>query len=454
MDQFTGGQAYEPLRRLISDSKIQEIQKRVKTRFASETIDWKQKVVALRDIPGSTWEPKYIIAIDGDYSKTVIENGYPGAEIGYITTSSVVIFLDKVRALEKSKFIDPIKFRETEKPTSLDSLFVGCNVVLQGEDSAASSMRRLLFDELKNYRVFSESETLLETYESLLKARIEAGGGRPAECPHENCNADYEYQMGEYSCQSCHGKLYSTDALRLHELLNPSGTSGEMYGQIQETIKKLLLIHILRAFEATPTLLTLLRDVAFFMEGTLAVFSTASWLAVPIRNELARINAKVKEAFGTDLIIIGIERTGSFVNHFEMIDTKRDGQQDNFPPQSAFLLDNTYIKENIVINDRPDFVYLKDTAFGRKLFYKTSAGFRVVPSIATYSHFEADTTNALTTQFPRLAEVLGLLDKLVSSRYQNTVTPLATAHAEAAIPLNLGKRIFDDIARKIRNQSE
>lgn len=454
MDKFTGGQAYEPLRRLISDSKIQEIQKRVKTKFVSENVDWKQKIISLKDIPNSKWEPKYIIAIDGDYSKAVIENGFPGAEIGYVTTSTVVIFLDKVRELEKSKFIDPIKFRETEQPTSIDSLFVGCNVVLEGEDSATSSMRRLLFEELKKYRVFSESETLLETYEILLKSKLETVGGRSAKCPHENCEADFEYQIGEYSCQSCHGKLYSTDALRLHELLNPSGTSGEMYGQIQETMKKLQLLHILRAFEGTPTLLSLLRDVAFFVEGTLAVFSTASWLAVPIRNELTRINARVKETFGNDLIIIGVERTGSFVNHFEMIDTKGDGQQDNFPSQSAFLLDNNYIKENIVVNDRSDYIYLKDTAFGRKFFYKTSAGFRVVPSIATYSHFEADTTNAFPAQFPRLAEVLNLLDKLVSSRYLNTVTPLATAHAEAAIPLNLGKRIFDDIARKIRTQSK
>ena len=46
---------------------------------------------------------------------------------------------------------------------------------------------------------------------------------------------------------------------------------------------------------------------------------------------------------------------------------------------------------------------------------------------------------------------MNLLDMLVSSRHPNSVSPLISAHAEAAIPLNLGKRIFEDIAREIRD---
>ncbi len=48
---------------------------------------------------------------------------------------------------------------------------------------------------------------------------------------------------------------------------------------------------------------------------------------------------------------------------------------------------------------------------------------------------------------------MNTLDELVSSRYPNSVSPLVSAHAEAAIPLNLGKRIFDDISREIRAKS-
>lgn len=448
---FVSGQSYEPLRRLISNEKLEGIRSQIRIKNTNEEVDWKEKTIHSSEFELSNWQPQLLIAIDGDYSKSIIENGYPGAEIGYITVSTVVIQLDKVRELEKSEFIDPKKFRETEQPSSIDSIYVGCNVVLEGEDTAKSSMRKILYNQLNEKRIFQNTETLLETYQYLLKQRP---GGSAPKCPHDNCDAEIEYNPGEYICKSCNGKSYSTDALRLHELLNPSGTSGEMYGQIMETYKKLQLIHILRSFEQHTKYFSLLRDIAFFMEGTLAVFSSASWLAIPIRGELSRINAKVKEELKSDLLILGIERSGNFVNHFATIDTKKDGTDENFPKQSAFLLTNGYIKDNIVINDRPDYIYLKDTAYGRKFFYKTASGYRVVSSLATYNEYQGNTETAFPAQFPRLADVFALLDKLVSSRYENSVTPLAAAHAEAAIPLNLGKKIFEDIAKQIQQQSK
>jgi hypothetical protein len=451
-NSFISGQSYEPLRRLLSDSKIRELQSQVRINNTSVEINWNEKTVKLSELESSTWQPKLLIAIDGDYHKETIENGFPGAEIGYITVSTIVILLDSVRELEKNQFIDPKKFRETEQASSIDSLIVGCNAVLKGENTAKSSMRKILYNELKEKRVFTETESLLETYQYLLRTRPK--GGSPPKCPHDNCDADIIHNDHEYICETCNGKLYSTDALRLHELLNSSGTSGEMYGQIMETYKKLQLIHLLRSFEQHPKYFSLLKDIVFFMEGSLAVFSTASWLAIPIRAELSRINKKVKEELGNDLIILGIERTGNFVNHFNAIDTKKDGREDNFPNQSAFLLTNEYIKTNIVINDGADYVYLKDTAYGRKFFYKTTAGYRVVVSIATYNEYQSNTETAFPAQFPRLGDIFLLLDKLVSSRYENSVMPLAAAHAEAAIPLNVGKRIFEDIARQIQEQSK
>ncbi|RYY00658.1 nuclease, partial [bacterium] len=350
-DNFLNGKSYEPLRRLLSDSKISELQAKIRINKNIEDINWDEKTIKLSELEQSSWQPKLLIAIDGDYSKSIIQNGFPGAEIGYITVSTVVILLDKVRELEKEQFIDPKKFRETEEPTSIDSLFVGCNVVLEGEDSAKSSMRKILFNEFQKFRVFNNTETLLDTYEYLLQER--ATNGRASECPHDNCKEDYEFNVGEYHCKSCNGKLYSTDALRLHELLNSSGTSGEMYGQIKETFKKLQLIHLLRSFEQEPKYFSLLRDIVFFVEGTLAVFSTASWLAKPIRTELERLNSRVNEEFGSNLIVLGIERSGSFVNHFSTIDTMKNGSEHNFPNQSAFLLTNEYIKKHIVFNDSP-----------------------------------------------------------------------------------------------------
>jgi hypothetical protein len=223
------------------------------------------------------------------------------------------------------------------------------------------------------------------------------------------------------------------------------------------TIEKLLLVHLLRAFEIKERKekgwLATLRRVAFFMDGPLAVFSTSSWLAIAIEVELRRINELQKQINGQDLMIIGIEKSGTFFNHFMEIDITKDGVTDKFPRQSALLLDDDYIKRNIIFSDSSK-QYGQDTYFGRKFFYKAASGQKIVPVLACFTDNQRDLRTADTNQYVRLADVMELLDQMVSSRYPNSVTPLISAHAEAAIPLSLGKRIFEDIAREIREKSQ
>lgn len=119
-----------------------------------------------------------------------------------------------------------------------------------------------------------------------------------------------------------------------------------------------------------------------------------------------------------------------------------------FPRGSAFLINDQYIKENIIFSDsiKP---YGEDTYYGRKFLYKTSSGQRLVPVVATYSDYEKNLRTSDVSQFPRLKDIMELLDRLVSSRYPNAITPLISAHAEAAIPFNMGQKLFEQIAREI-----
>lgn len=445
--------SYEPLRRLLDSEKVKALQNRFKIRERiEESESFDKEIIDKKDLKESDIQPDLVLAIDGSVLAAKAENGYPGAEFGYVTISSVLIDLKKVKTLEENQFIDPKEFRETEKASTIDSVFPGCNVILDNEKSAKTSMRRALFEELKSNNIFSNGETLLDTYEYLFKIKREkfADGNLP-KSPIEECqDKEMTYGYGEYICPHSGESLFSTDALRLHELMNPGGSNGEMFGQIMSTLEKLWLIHIIRAFEKKGWLATF-RRVAFIMDGPLAVFSTSSWLTKVINFELKRINDLQKEINGTDLLIFGIEKSGTFFNHFLEIDTTKDGIIDKFPKQSAFLLTDDYIKKNIIFSESPK-PYGQDTYFGRKLFYKAESGQKIVPVVAGYNDYQMNLTTANQDQFSRLPDILNLLDKLVSSRYPNSVSPLISAHAEAAIPLNLGKRIFEDIAKEIRNK--
>lgn len=446
--------SYEPFRRLRESEKIQALEQRFRIRQPEEQAEnIKSNLIKKSDLSETSMQPDLVLAIDGSFLTAKAENGFPGAEFGYVTVASILMDLKKINELEKTEFIAPKKFRETEKASTIESVFPGYNVILDNEKSAKSSLRRTLFEELKSNRIFSECETLLDTYEYLFKIKREHFNDKnlPKSPIDDYEDEDMTYGYGEYICPHSGETLFSTDALRLHELLK-SSSSGEMFGQIMSTIEKLWLVHILRSFEQKKWLSTL-RRTAFIMDGALAVFSTSSWLTKVISHEISRINNLQKKINGQDLLIIGIEKSGTFFNHFIDIDITKDGATDNFPKQTALLLDDNYIKRNIIFSKSAK-PYGQDTYFGRKLFYKTASGQKLVPVVACFSDYQSDLNTANINQFSRLADVMNLLDKLVSSRYPNSVSPLVSAHAEAAIPLNLGKRIFEDIAREIRESSK
>jgi hypothetical protein len=446
--------SYEPLRRVLDSAKVKALQERLRIRKPNEN-DREIESLLIRqdDLIKSNQQPDLVLAIDGSSLAAKAVNGFPGAEFGYVTIASVLIDLNRVRELEKNDFISPKKFRETEKASTIESVFPGCNVVLDGEVSAKASLRRALFEELKSNTIFTDGETLLDTYEHLFRIKREKFSERNLpDSPIEDVDQTITYDYGEYVCPHSGFPLFSTDALRLHELMNSGGSNGELYGQIMSTLEKLWLIHILRAFERKGWLATL-RRVAFIMDGPLAVFSTSSWLTKVIELELNRINDLQKKINGEDLLIIGIEKSGTFFNHLLEIDTTQDGITDKFPKQSALLLTDDYIKKNIIFSEsvKP---YGQDTYFGRKFFYKAASGQKIVPVVACFNDYQRDLSTAKPDQFTRLADVMNLLDQLASSRHPNSLSPLISAHAEAAIPLNLGKRIFEDIAREIREKAD
>ena len=446
--------SYKPLWRVLSNPTVKSfIDRLYKRSYDREEDERKLTKLNADDLSKSNWLPNNIIAIDGGVQSVPVENGYPGAEIGYITVASVLIKLNLIKELEQDSIIDPKEFRKTEDASSIDTVIPGQNVLLDEHTSPRVSMRKSLYDTFKRTRIVSDGESLLGTYEALLKSKIADAGTNEstAQDPIEGYESNHlYYDYGEYTDRYSGQPLYSTDALRIHELFDPNRSTGEMFGQIMSVLEKLWLVHILRFFEQGK-MLSLLRDTAFFMDGPLAVFSTSAWLTPLIRKELARINELQKKINGTDLVILGIEKSGTFKNHLIALDTESDGAAGRIPARTAILLDDAYIKTNIIFSPSPK-PYGQDTYFGRKFFYKTRTGYLLVPVLATYNKSQASLETATPDQFPRLGDVTSLLDEMVSNRYPDSVSPLISAHAEAAIPLSLGTKIFDEIAREIRNK--
>ena len=441
---------YRSIRRLVESQRVKDLMQRARIQDYSSD-ETTLPMIKTSEIPVSEWDPKFVIAIDGSSQITSVETGYPGAEVGYITTAAVLMKIAKIRELDSHRPVNPKLYRETEDVGSIDTAFPGCNIVIDKEKSAKCALRKMLFEYLNDIRVL-EGESLLGTYEALLAHKPK---GTDPDCPYfeeGDCQlADNKYyrENGKYTCQCPSANtLYSTDALRVHERMIPDSANGEMFGEIRQVFEHLVVIHILRGFKQQNAL-DLLKNTAIVIDGSLAVFGSPAWLHSAIREELYLINDAVKSATGQDLLIIGIEKSGIFVDHFERIDQNKRGEQGEFPRQNVSLLTDEYIKKNIRFSDSPK-AYGTDTHFGRKLFYKTVSGARLVASLPFLDDSHRDMTRADPDQYPRLTDALSLLDQLVSSRYPNSLMPLISAHAEAAIPMNLGARVLEELAREIR----
>jgi hypothetical protein len=184
--------------------------------------------------------------------------------------------------------------------------------------------------------------------------------------------------------------------------------------------------------------------VAFILDGPLAVFGHPAWLSASIKTELKRINAEVQKASGEDLVIMGIEKGGTFVNHFNDVDSRDNGAV-LFQPDEYALLTDKYIKERIIFSTS-DKRYGMDTYFGRKFFYKTRSGARIVATLPFLDDAQ-DTLDIDTPDlYPSFGTICNLLSKLVSSRFPNSLSPVISAHANAAIPLTLGGKVLQQLA--------
>ena len=430
------------LRRILQSEKVRRLQARFRL---ANTEEAEEEISKAAEEPPDDFgrKPDLILAVDGGRQPVEVQNGYPGAEIGYITVAAVLILLDKLREVAAEDIINPVEYRKTQKKSSIDTALPGRGVIIDDERSPEASMRRTLFEEMSDYRVFPDSETLLETYEALVRG---APDDRTVYCPCER-RAPYRRGAGEYECGQCGHSLYSTDALRLHELFSPHESCEKMFGHVMTTLERLWLIHTLRAFERRgEEWLKVIGRMAFIMDGPLAIYGTPAWLSTPIRNELKRLNAAQKAATGLDMMILGVEKSGSFARHFEMIDTRKDGGV-RFAARRHLLLDDGYIRRHIVpsVEERQ---YGRNTYFGRKLLYKSALGHRLVVNVACLTDEHFDLSTARPDQFPRLADALAMLDSLSSNLYPNSLSPIIAAHAEAAIPMHLGGQILENLARK------
>lgn len=458
---------YQPVRRLAQSPHIQAMLSAMQVPLSplSQAVadtGAHEGAVPLSYVAPSDFVPDAVVSIDG--SLCSIELGV-GGSYGYQAACLTVVAVHQdqssMRALSRQRPVEPALWQATRRIESVELALPGPGLSAFGERPGHPSFRRAVYEAL-------DSLDLLSTYEALLAYKPQ--GTLPQRSPYEHCRRRIVPKAGTWHCEcaDCAGctpnaghhhclyRLYSTDALRVHERLYPSSYETA-YSETLMVLERIWLVHLLRQLEAKGRWHEMART-AWITDGPLAVYGSPSWISQAIMRELSRINTRLLVEMGEDLLLIGVEKSGTFVRHLEQIAKGSMGAMGaagcisaSIPRGGTLLLDDQYIKKRVLGTGSAQQFYGRNHYFGRRLFYRTRRGTLVSAMLPMLFPRARDLSTAHPPQFPRLNDALAVLDSASCDRYPHAhaLTPLTAAHAHAAIPAGLGSRVLGTLAREL-----
>ena len=463
---------YRPLERIVNSPQVRGLLARSK-RWQRESSNHPAEP---RDAPCPDRAlPDHVIAFDSSWQETpageLQKDVYPSARVGYVTFSSVLLKMGELNKISKNRPMEPARYRRTRDESTTPVALPGANLITGDNPSARTSFRSELYEMLaadadkpQTNDGAAAEESLLSTYERLMDAR---GFNTPTKCPYSKSDIDLPGQetcglsggggaerripipKGESKCP-CHNGLpiWSTDAMRAHERFVDDGDNGNQFGVVAQVLERLELLRYLHVIESNDRLLSNAHRVAFVIDGQLAVFGGPAWMAKALQTEIQRVNAKAREYTGQDMIIVAVEKTGRFVDHFDLIDkTDAPGVQ-RFRPRQLMMPTNDYITARVAPNET-DRTYGSATHFGRKLFYKAANGYRLVLTTAFMNEEQSDLDRADLSLYPSLGRICALLDEVTSSQSPNSLMPIRLAHHAAAIPIHPSVSVLQNLAERL-----
>ncbi len=376
--------------------------------------------------PFTGWQPypqldkslDIIFAVDGSW-QPIIDDRPPYKAIAFIKTA--LVNLDQVGLSQ----ID----RETPHPFAIRDLMAKSaayhatalplrHIYTDGM-TVYDAVRQVIYESVKDESLQGE---IMETLKWLAYEKW-SNTPRPLplfECPHcESKNATLPINAEKGNCQNCGNEIFITDMLGFHLEMVEEAASDSVataYMNIHET---LLLFTGIRHFWQTAK--DVLNRCLFIKDGPLQLRAQYSKLVNPIRNFLLYANEQ-----GHPINLIGQEKTGTFVDHLNLIG--RDA-----PSGHLFIPDHTYICEKIQHRPKNGAPYGRDTNYGAKIFVIVNERCRLVLNVPVQTQMGTFIANPSVTQLININRILATVPALLSSRHENALLPIELANSVASL---------------------
>ncbi len=403
--------------------------------------------------------PGFVIAIDGSDYEASIDEKLPSTKVGYVKASSVLISLDEFAALRDGRFVDPFKVAKLQNNNSaLTFVLPSANIRTPGKTTVRESFRAMVDQQLMGERTrFTEKDYRSSLRTTLFHLASRRPGGMGTDDPRKlKIHTCPTCELGPLTlddipdqqvCPNCGAEVYPSDCLRIWEEVNDFQSNLAAINRFMLILEHLLPFHYIRYFKenAAPMMLA---NMAFFVDGPLAIFGTSAWLHRSIMIYLQDINQHLKKYHLPPLLMIGLQKTGQVVDHVGLIDRF-------LPNNRLFAIDDNYRYEYILASRDPaknGFGF--ETYYGQDFIFKTASGRTFVFGLP-YPFNTKDPAGLDFVQekvkyqnYLQLPRAIRLITHFESDLYKNAVVPIALAHRYTAISLQPGGRVLDLLTKK------
>ncbi len=390
-------------------------------------------LVPVEELPGSERDVRWLLAVDGSKHEEEIDARFPSTRILFTQIAGVLVDLHRLRETDYG-FVDPATIADAQAGSVFATFLPSSNLPSLKDEEPRRTFRRELYTLMSEATV--NEINLLDVLVALEGSRGTAGDGereqsatKSVKCPV--CGKGYDPKLiarDGSSCPNaaCGETLWPTDALRIHEAFDPWGPNGAVGTRVMMVLEHLTLACLARSIQKKSP--SALDDLAFIADGPLALFGEPARLGRTILTFWQTLSSKVIEQRGQPPLVLGVEKTGEFVEHARDLGELLE-------PGHLMLLPVDYIQSYISSKNSN---YGEGTYFGRKFIYRTTDERIIVfsvPPLASRGVMPYGSRPLRLADYPTLGPACRLLDHIGTRLHEDAIVPVALAHRWAAYPL-------------------
>ena len=382
---------------------------------------------------------EHIVAVDGGYTETAIQEGYPSATIHFFQFGALHFKVEHLLELETAQHIAPEDMQRLKNIDRIKFAIPTRGARRKDSVSLCDSVRKAVFEFLAAERL-SEDISLLDTlawfvFRRYKTTRTQEDGvwtiasnpyGVPGSVLLDETQMSKEFT---FACPKTGKVIYLSDVFRLHERIEEETGAAGVAGYIAGAVEHLILLHVIR---------NLLRKHPGALEEVLFIIDRPTgWfgLTAPMHKLMLELDSWLFD--NHNLYLAGLEKSGAFVEHAAQIQTQ-------IPPGSILLLNDHYIYRHISPGEEdPNRPYAATSYYGHKVFLRARNGQIYVVSLPVRSLHKKPKAEDI----PNLHAVLTHVEQLHCDMFENALLPVALVNKLVSLSAHPSSQILKSFAK-------